>query len=118
MEDQFLRSRSFLPDVYLEWCEGLGIHLDSFMASILIIDQEMDIIKTAAKPESDMQTVKRIIVFGWPEKRKVCPQSIIFLTGTIGIILQSLMMNCLKVTRPPHINHVDILYSTKYINHT
>ena len=100
-------SRKFLPDTYPELCEGMDIHVHSVMANIPISDQKMDMIRKATESDAEMQSLKRVIADGWPEKRADCPKNLLQfwnyrdeLTDIDGILLKGTKVMIPRQCRP------------------
>ena len=70
-------SRKFLPDTYPELSEGLDLHVHTVFSTISVSDRKLDQVRQATGNDVQFQTLKRTILDGWPETRKMCPPSIL-----------------------------------------
>ena len=70
-------SRKFLPDTYPELSEGLDLHVHTVFSTISVSDRKLEQVRQATRNDVQFQTLKRTILDGWPETRKMCPPSIL-----------------------------------------
>ena len=70
-------SRKFLPDTYPELSEGLDLNVHTVFSTISVSDRKLEQVRQVTLNDVQFQTLKRTILDGWPETRKMCSPSIL-----------------------------------------
>ncbi|MEW8560660.1 MAG: RNase H-like domain-containing protein, partial [Candidatus Thiodiazotropha sp.] len=70
-------SRKSLPDTYPELTEGMDCQVHMVISSLPISDRKLKEIKQMTDQDPTLETLKSVVMQGWPELRKHCPESIL-----------------------------------------
>lgn len=69
-------SRKSLPDQATSLSEGMDMQVHTVYSNLPVSDTRLEDIRTETGKDAQLIVLKRTIKSGWPEERKLCPQSI------------------------------------------
>ena len=70
-------SRLHLPDIDKELHEEIEIFVHSFVKSIPATGSRLEEIKQGTLTDHELQALKTVILEGWPDNRRRCPNTIV-----------------------------------------